>query len=71
MFLVGGGILVHGINFLHHNVEDIAHLTGVFQSFTTALLNGVIGFIIGAAIVTLLTVISKIRGKDDTASSAH
>lgn len=69
MFLVGGGILVHGINFLHHGVEDIAHLTGVFESFTTALLNGVIGFIIGAAIVALFTIISKIRNKD--ASSAH
>ena len=69
MFLVGGGILVHGINFLHHEVEDIAHLTGIFESFTTALLNGVIGFIIGAAIVALLTVINKIRNKD--APSAH
>ncbi len=69
MFLVGGGILVHGINFLHHEVEDIAHLTGIFESFTTALLNGVIGFIIGAAIVALLTVINKIRNK--AAPSAH
>ena len=65
MFLVGGGILVHGINFLHHEVEDIAHLTGVFESFTTALLNGVIGFIIEAAIVALFTVINKIRHKDE------
>ena len=65
MFLVGGGILVHGINFLHHEVEDIAHLTGVFESFTTALLNGAIGFIIGAAIVALFTVINKIRHKDE------
>lgn len=65
MFLVGGGILVHGINFLHHEVEDIAHLTGVFESFTTALLNGVIGFIIGAAIVALFTVINKIRHQDE------
>ena len=69
MFLVGGGILVHGINFLHHEVEDIAHLTGIFESFTTALLNAVIGFIIGAAIVALFTVINKIRHKDEP--SAH
>ena len=69
MFLVGGGTLVHGINFLHHEVEDIAHLTGIFESFTTALLNAVIGFIIGAAIVALFTVINKIRHKDEP--SAH
>ena len=71
MFLVGGGILVHGIGFLHHGVEDIADLTGIFESLTTTVLNGVIGFIIGAAVVAIFTVISKIRGKDDTASSAH
>ncbi|WAI88786.1 Inner membrane protein YedI [Psychrobacter sp. SC65A.3] len=68
MFLVGGGILVHGINFLYHGVEDIAHLTGIFESFTTALLNGVIGFIIGAIIVALLTVIGKIRNNDESAA---
>lgn len=71
MFLVGGGILVHGISFLHHGVEDIAHLTGIFESLTAAILNGVIGFIIGAVVVAILTVIGKMRGKDDHASSAH
>ena len=68
MFLVGGGILVHGIKFLYHGVEDIAHLTGIFASFTTALLNGVIGFIIGAAIVAILTVVNKMRNKDESAA---
>ncbi len=71
MFLVGGGILVHGISFLHHGVEDIAHLTGIFESLTTTLLNGVIGFIIGAAVVAIFTVINKMRSKDDKPSSAH
>ncbi|WP_201533889.1 DUF808 domain-containing protein [Psychrobacter immobilis] len=71
MFLVGGGILVHGISFLHHGVEDIAHLTGIFESLTTTLLNGVIGFIIGAAVVAIFTVINKMRGKEDKPSSAH
>ncbi|MEN6669868.1 DUF808 domain-containing protein [Psychrobacter sp. B38] len=71
MFLVGGGILVHGVDFLHHGVEDIAHLTGIFESITTTLLNGAIGFIIGAAIVAIMTIISKLRNKDGDASSAH
>lgn len=70
MFLVGGGILVHGIGFLQDGVEDLADLTGIFESVTTALLNGVIGFIIGAAVVAIFTVIGKIRG-DNGASSAH
>nr|WP_317200737.1 DUF808 domain-containing protein [uncultured Psychrobacter sp.] len=68
MFLVGGGILVHGIDFLHHGVEDLAHLTGIFESVTTALLNGVIGFIIGAIIVAIFTIIGKIRGGDKSAA---
>ena len=62
MFLVGGGILVHGIDFLHHNVEDLAHLTGIFDGLTTMLLNGVVGFIVGAVIVGIITVIGKMRG---------
>ncbi|MGO3105942.1 MAG: DUF808 domain-containing protein, partial [Psychrobacter celer] len=70
MFLVGGGILVHGIGFLHHGVEDIAHLTGIFESVTTAILNGVIGFIIGAIIVGIFTIVGKMRD-DDTKSATH
>ena len=62
MFLVGGGILVHGIDFLHYGVEDIAHLTGLFESVTTTLLNAVIGFVIGALVVALFTVVGKLRG---------
>ena len=71
MFLVGGGILVHGIGFLHHGVEDLAHLTGMFESFTTMLLNGLVGLIVGIAVVALMTLIGKMRHKDNGASSAH
>ena len=63
MFLVGGGILVHGIDFLHHEVEDLAHLTGVFEDITTMLLNALVGLIIGVIVVAIVTLISKIRGK--------
>ena len=71
MFLVGGGILVHGISFLHHEVEDIAHLTGAFESLTTMLLNGLVGLVIGVLIVVIVTMIGKIRNKDKDATSAH
>lgn len=66
MFLVGGGILVHGINFLHHEVEDLAHLTGVFESVTTMLLNSGVGLIAGVLVVIIVTLIGKLRHK-----SAH
>lgn len=62
MFLVGGGILVHGIDFLHHEVEDLAHLTGVFENITTMLLNALVGLIVGVIVVAIVTLISKIRG---------
>ena len=71
MFLVGGGILVHGIGFLHHGVEDLAHLTGIFENLTTMLLNGSVGLLVGVAVVAIVTVIGKMRDKDTDSSAAH
>lgn len=62
MFLVGGGILVHGIDFLHHGVEDLAHLTGMFEGATTMLINAAVGFAVGLVILFILTMIGKLRG---------
>ena len=61
MFLVGGGIIVHGINSLHHAVEDLADLTGVFEGLSANLLNGVIGFGIGLVLLFIITMIKKVR----------
>ncbi|MDE4456209.1 DUF808 domain-containing protein [Psychrobacter sp. DAB_AL62B] len=69
MFLVGGGILVHGIDFLHHEVEDLAHLTGMFESITTMLLNALVGLIVGVIVVAIITMVGKVRGNKP--SSAH
>ena len=69
MFLVGGGILVHGIDFLHHEVEDLAHLTGIFESIITMLLNALVGLVVGIIVVAIVTMIGKVRGNKP--SSAH
>ena len=69
MFLVGGGIIVHGIGYLSRSVEDLAHLTGVFEGLTNTLLNGIVGFIIGAMVVAILVLIGKMRHGD--VSSTH
>ena len=69
MFLVGGGIIVHGIGYLSRNIEDLAHLAGVFEGLTNTLLNGIVGFIIGAMVVAILTLIGKMRHGD--VSSTH
>ena len=69
MFLVGGGILVHGISFLHHEVEDLAHLTGIFESVTTMLLNALVGLAVGVIVVAAVTMIGKLRS--NKSSSTH
>ena len=62
MFLVGGGILVHGVPALYHSVEDLSHLTGMFSSLTGALLNGVVGLLAGGLVVAILMLFQKLRG---------
>lgn len=51
MFLVGGGILVHGVGILHHQAQDLAALSGVFGGLTEALYNGMTGLIAGLMIL--------------------
>ncbi|SUG19630.1 Inner membrane protein yedI [Salmonella enterica subsp. arizonae] len=63
MFLVGGGIVVHGIAPLHHAIEHFAQQQGTFMAHTLpGLLNLVLGFIIGAIVVALVKSVAKIRG---------
>ncbi|OOR84121.1 DUF808 domain-containing protein [Moraxella canis] len=63
MFLVGGGILVHGVAILHHQAQDLAALSGVFGGLTEALYNGVVGLIAGLVILAGVIGIKKIIKK--------
>ncbi|AUX93909.1 DUF808 domain-containing protein [Mixta gaviniae] len=62
MFLVGGGIVVHGIPALHH---AITHFSAGFAGFIATLLengaNLVIGFIIGSIVLLVVNLIAKLR----------
>lgn len=64
MFLVGGGIVVHGITPLHHAISEYS---GGFNGFVSALLsngaNLVIGFIIGSIVLLGVNLIAKLRSK--------
>ncbi|WP_179125975.1 DUF808 domain-containing protein [Salmonella bongori] len=63
MFLVGGGIVVHGITPLHHAIEHFAQQQSAFIAYTLpGLLNLVFGFIIGAIVVALVKSVAKLRG---------
>ncbi|VDR26298.1 Inner membrane protein yedI [Raoultella terrigena] len=66
MFLVGGGIVVHGITPLHHAVENLASgMSGFTASLLPTGVNLVLGFIIGAVVVAGVKAISALssRGK--------
>ncbi len=64
MFLVGGGILVHGVPSIHHLIESIIDLIPLIpfvKGFIPTLLNGTVGFMAGLLVVLIMTVIRKVR----------
>ncbi|HEY8605977.1 MAG TPA: DUF808 domain-containing protein [Noviherbaspirillum sp.] len=70
MFMVGGGILTHGIPVVHHQIENIAHgadmLPGVgvvMGALTPTLLNIVAGIIAGAIVLALVTLVGRLFRK--------
>jgi predicted DNA repair protein MutK len=71
MFLVGGGILTHGIPPVHHAIEQaaaaLAHSAGAIAgSLTGPALNGIAGLIAGFLALLVVAGVQKLRGK-----SAH
>ncbi|WP_058911214.1 DUF808 family protein [Entomohabitans teleogrylli] len=64
MFLVGGGILVHGVAPVHHLVEGWATQSGAWVgALIPSLANVVLGFIVGGIVLLAVTGISRLRGK--------
>jgi predicted DNA repair protein MutK len=65
MFLVGGGILVHGIPALHHGVlqlSEIMHAVPASATLVPLLANALIGLLAGALVLLVLTGVQRIRG---------
>ena len=64
MFMVGGGILTHGVPPLHHWVEGVAQGStqwlGVVSVIVPTLLNAVAGIIAGAVVLAVVSVASKV-----------
>jgi predicted DNA repair protein MutK len=68
MFMVGGGILTHGVGVLGHWIENNAELAAELPYFGTVLggllptlLNAAIGIVAGAVILVLITLTSRLR----------
>jgi predicted DNA repair protein MutK len=63
MFLVGGGILVHGIPPLHHAITDaVQGLGGFAQAVLPTLADGLLGVLAGAVVLGFVTLVQRLRG---------
>ncbi|MFM1700285.1 DUF808 domain-containing protein [Aeromonas salmonicida] len=68
MFMVGGGILVHGWPFAHHLIEGAAGALAtlptvgtVLAAITPTLLNALAGVVAGLLLVLAMTLVSKLK----------
>ena len=61
MFLVGGGILTHGIPVIHHWIEAFSKgLGSPLSAIAPTLLDGVAGVIAGAIVLAVVSVVKKL-----------
>ena len=60
MFMVGGGILTHGVPVVHHWIETVSQSTGALAWLMPTLLNAVAGIIAGGVVLVLLTLVTKL-----------
>ena len=62
MFLVGGGILVHGLPVLHHAIQAAtAGLGGWVQALAPTVADGLVGLLAGAVLVAVLALVQRLR----------
>jgi predicted DNA repair protein MutK len=62
MFLVGGGILVHGVPVVAHAIEAaVQGLPGLAQALLPALANGVLGVVAGALVLGAVMLLRRVR----------
>ncbi|POA28386.1 MULTISPECIES: DUF808 domain-containing protein [unclassified Pseudomonas] len=60
MFLVGGGILTHGVPVVHHWIEGVSQSVGGLSWIVPGLLNAAAGIVAGAVVLAGVMVVSKI-----------
>ncbi|MDB6174149.1 MAG: rane protein [Chthoniobacteraceae bacterium] len=72
MFMVGGGILVHGIPWLHHSIKHAVAAAGqvsvagkLLGGLTSMILPALAGIVVGLIALGLVTAVQRIRGKKD------
>lgn len=60
MFMVGGGILTHGVPVVHHWIETVSQNSGALAWLMPTLLNAVAGIIAGAVVLAVVSVVGKV-----------
>lgn len=70
MFLVGGGIIVHGFHALAEVIEQVAAASGAVGWLVSTLLEGLVGIITGGVIAGIVSVVAKFLPKKDKAQES-
>ncbi|WP_257457981.1 DUF808 domain-containing protein [Archangium lipolyticum] len=70
MFLVGGGILTHGIPVLHHAIEGLAHhagavpgIGGLLGTLAPSLADAIVGILSGAVVLGVVLAGKRVLGR--------
>ncbi|MGI4846140.1 MAG: DUF808 domain-containing protein [Janthinobacterium lividum] len=70
MFMVGGGIIAHAWEPLHHFAEGAAQVTagvpgvgGVLAAITPTIVDALAGVVLGAIVLAVVTLVQRMRGK--------
>ncbi len=70
MFMVGGGIIGHAFEPLHHLAQSAAHAVagvpavgGLLAAVAPTAIDGVAGVVIGAVVLLAVTLVQRLRGK--------
>ncbi|QIJ03421.1 DUF808 domain-containing protein [Shewanella chilikensis] len=73
MFMVGGGILTHGLHWVSEQITHVANWVGslavvgpVLAALTPTLLNALFGILAGAIAVALMSLLARLRGKGES-----
>ncbi len=69
MFLVGGGIIVHGIPGGEKFVHDLAHMAGPLDWLANSLMGGLVGIIVGGIVLGVVTLAGKVFKKTPVEAS--
>ena len=76
MFMVGGGIIGHNWEPLHHFAVSAAEkmgtvpgVGGVLEAITPTVIDALAGVIVGALVLLVVTIVNKLRGKKATAEA--